>query len=83
MLAPPYSSAHGDAEHAEVPHLAPQVHRKLVGAVDLGRARRDLGLREIAHRVAQRLDVVAEAEVESGELHGCLQRKIFATDSHG
>jgi len=57
---------HGDAEHAERTHLAPQVHRELVGTVDLGRARRDLALSEVAHGVAQRLDVVAEAEVQSG-----------------
>jgi hypothetical protein len=44
-------------------HLAPQVHRELVAAVDLGGARRDLGLGEGAHGVAQRVDVLAELEV--------------------
>jgi hypothetical protein len=61
---------HGDAEHAELAHLAPQVHRELVAAVDLGGARRDLGLGEGAHGVAQRVDVVAELEVEAGQVHG-------------
>ena len=72
MLAPPYSSRHGDAEHAELAHLAPQVHRELVAAVDLGGARRDLGLREVAHRVAQRVDVFAELEVEAGQCSWCV-----------
>ena len=51
-----------DAEHAEGAHLGPQVHRKLVAAVDLGRARRDLGLRKLAHRVAQGIDVARRVE---------------------
>jgi len=32
-------------------------------------ARRDLGLREIAHRVAQRVDVFSKLEVQAGQLH--------------
>jgi hypothetical protein len=59
---------HGDAQHAERAHLAPQVHRELVAAVDLGRARSDLGLREIAHRVAQRVNVFSQLEVEAGQV---------------
>ena len=43
----------GDAEQAEVAELAPQVHGKLVAAVDLRRARRDLGGGELLHGVAQ------------------------------
>jgi hypothetical protein len=61
---------HGDAQHAQLAHLAPQVHRELVAAVDLGRARRDLGLGKVAHRVAQRVDVFAELEVQAGQVHG-------------
>ena len=57
---------------AERAHLLPQVHRELVGAVDLGGTRRDLGLREIAHRVAQRVHIVAELEVEAGQVRHLL-----------
>jgi hypothetical protein len=42
----------------------------LVGAVDLGGARRDLGLREIVHGFAQCVDVFAELKIQSGEGHG-------------
>jgi len=59
-----------DAEHAERAHLAPQVHRKLVVPVDLAGARRDLGLCEFTHRVAQRVDVFTELKVESWQIHG-------------
>ncbi|OIQ86770.1 hypothetical protein GALL_313590 [mine drainage metagenome] len=61
---------HRDAQQSEVAELAPQVHRELVVAVDLGRARRDLGDGEVAHRVAHRVDVGAELEIKSGEVHG-------------
>jgi len=37
----------------------------LVVAIDLGRARRNLGLRELAYRIAQGVDVFAELEIES------------------
>jgi hypothetical protein len=63
--------AHGDAQHAQGAHLLPQVHRELVVAVDLGRAGRDLGLGKLAHRIAQRVDVFTELEIESGQVvHG-------------
>ncbi len=52
-----------EPERAE---LRPQLARKAVGAVDLGGKRRDLGLRERAHRLAQHVDVAAEAEIEAG-----------------
>ncbi len=54
------------AHRTEIAELLPQIGRKLVGTVDLGSPRRDLGLRELTHRVAQRLDVFAEWESESG-----------------
>lgn len=57
---------HGDAQQAEFAHLAPQVHRELVAGVGLRRQRRNLALGEIAHRVAQRVNVVAEHEVQAG-----------------
>ena len=50
MPAPPYSSVHGDPEHAEIAHLAPQIGREVVAAVDLGRARRDLVVRRTPPR---------------------------------
>ncbi|OIQ66570.1 hypothetical protein GALL_518560 [mine drainage metagenome] len=61
---------HGHAEQAQVAELAPQVHRELVGAVDLGGARCDLLVRKVAHGLAQGSDVLAELEVQSGQLHG-------------
>mmetsp|Transcript_26227 Transcript_26227/g.61964 ORF Transcript_26227/g.61964 Transcript_26227/m.61964 type:complete len:421 (+) Transcript_26227:5135-6397(+) len=60
----------GDAQHAQLAHLAPQIHRELVAAVDLGGAWRDLGLGKGAHRVAQSVDVFAELEVQAGQSHG-------------
>jgi hypothetical protein len=60
---------HGDAQHAQVAHLAPQVHRELVAAVDFGGAGGDLLVGKGAHRVAQRVDVVTELEVEAGQIH--------------
>ena len=49
----------GNAQHTELAHLAPQVHWELVIAVDGSCARRDFGLRESMHRVAQRIHVFA------------------------
>src|SRR5262249_26340347 len=54
-----------DAMQPERAHARPQVARERVGAVDLAGARRDLVGRESAHSVAQRVDVLAEAEVEA------------------
>ena len=71
---------HGDAQHAELAHLAPQVHRELVAAVDLGGARRDLGLREGAHRVAQRVDVFAELEVRGRAGSWCVSCVVQCLD---
>jgi hypothetical protein len=55
---------HRDAEQAHVAELAPQVGREFVVAVDLGGARRDFLLAHLVNRVAQHVDVFAEAEVE-------------------
>ena len=56
-----------DAEEPELAELRPQLPRKAVGAVDLGGVRRDLVLGKSAHRVAQHVDVAAEAEIETGK----------------
>ena len=53
-----------DAVQAEGAELRPQIARELVAAVDRVGARRDLGLREVAHRVADGVGVLAEIEVE-------------------
>ena len=58
--------AHGDAQHAQIAHLLPQVHGELVGAVDLCGAGGDLFLCKGAHCVAQGVNVFAELEIESG-----------------
>ncbi len=58
----------GDAEQAEIAHLAPQVMRKLVGAVDLGCTRRDLVGGELPHRRTQHVDRVAVMEVDGGNV---------------
>ncbi|MCY1454175.1 hypothetical protein D9M71_712220 [compost metagenome] len=59
---------HGDAEHAEVAHLFPGVHRELVGAVDLARARGQFGLGPRTHGIAQHLDVFAQIEFQAWQL---------------
>ena len=53
-----------DAVQAERSYFGPEVARKLVAAVDFGRARRDLVLRERMHGFAYRIRGVAEIEVE-------------------
>ena len=58
----------GDAEKAQVAHLAPEVVRKLVGAVDLGGTRRDLVGGELPDRRAQHVDRVAVVEVDGGKV---------------
>ncbi len=57
---------HGDAQQAQVAELAPQIHRKLIGAVDFGGARGNFLLGKVAHGLAQSSDVFAELEVQSG-----------------
>ena len=64
---------HRDAMDAERAELRPQVARKLVAAVDLVRARRNLRGRETAHAVAQHIGRLAQREIEAnGEVgdHG-------------
>ena len=66
---------YGDAEHAQFAKLAPHVHRELVASVDLCCTRSNLALGKFTHRVAQRIDVFTELEVQSwqiGKAHGCL-----------
>ncbi|KAG0754163.1 hypothetical protein G6F22_021131 [Rhizopus arrhizus] len=48
------------AQHAEFAEFAPEVHGELVAAIDFSRAGRDLGLREIAHGVAQHVQGFAQ-----------------------
>ena len=55
-----------DAENAEVAHLLPQVHRELVAAVDLGRARRDFRLGELLDGFTQGGDVLAVVKAQAG-----------------
>ena len=70
--------ADGDAEHAQLAHLAPQVHRELVAAVDLGRARGDLGGGELLHGFAQRGDVFAVVKGQAWEMeHVILIRSVW------
>ncbi len=54
----------GDAEQADRAELRPQIARERIVAVDRRRARRDLGIGEIAHAVAQHVDLGAEIEIE-------------------
>ena len=56
-----------DAKQPELAELRPQLPRKAVGAVDLGRVGRDLVLGKGPHRVAQHVDIAAEAEIETGK----------------
>src|SRR5581483_5749021 len=55
----------GNAQKSQCPQLRPQIAREAIGAVDLGGTRRDLVLREIAHRVAQHFEVAAKTEIKS------------------
>ena len=59
----------GDAEQAERAELRPKLWREFVGAVDLLGERRDPVLREAAHHVAQRLDVLTKREVQRVRVH--------------
>ncbi len=62
----------GDAVQPERAHRGPQLGRKAVALVDLGGQRRDLLVGEVAHRVAQQVDLGAEIMVEhrkAGVLH--------------
>ena len=70
-----------DAVQAKGTHRGPEIHRKAIGAVDFGGARRDLFRREGTHRIAQHIEVRAEGEVETRILHDvdpCAVPGIFA-----
>ena len=58
---------HGDAEHAEIAELAPEVGRELVVAVDRGGARRDLLGGEGLHGAAQHVGGFAQVEIQTRE----------------
>ena len=58
----------GHPQETQLAHLAPQVHRELIGAVDLSRARRDLGLCKLAHGIAQGGDVLAMIESQARQI---------------
>jgi hypothetical protein len=58
---------HGDAEDAEVAHLAPQIVGEIVLPVDVGGAWRDLVAGEAHDRIAKHVGGVAECEVETGK----------------
>ena len=69
----------GDAEQADVAHLAPQVRREDVVAVDLRRARRDLAVGELLHRRAQHVDGLAKMKVQCRKFeHRILARALPA-----
>ena len=55
----------GHAEEAERPHLLPQIHRKLILAVDFRSQGRNLFLREALYGLSQRLGLLAETEFHS------------------
>jgi hypothetical protein len=55
-----------DAEEPKRAELRPQLAREGVGAIDLLGARCNLVLGEVAHRVAEHVDIAAKAEIEAG-----------------
>ena len=55
----------GDAVQPERAHLRPQIARKRVAPVDLGRAWRDLLTGEDVHGFAQLIEIGAESEIET------------------
>jgi hypothetical protein len=55
-------------QHTEVAHLAPQVHGELVVMVDLCGAGCDFGLCEVAHGIAQSVDVFTELEIQARQV---------------
>ena len=56
---------HGDAQHAEIAELAPQVHRERVVSIDGRGERRDLVGGKTLHRAAQHVRSLAEVEVQA------------------
>jgi hypothetical protein len=67
-----------DAEKTELAKQRPQLAGKFVGAVDLVGARGDLVLGKRPDRIAQHVDVAAEAKIEAGKTvlhHGWLPHR--------
>ena len=64
-VSAPIGLGHGDAQHAQIAHLAPQVHGELIRLIDLRRARGNFGLGEITHRIAQCVDIFAQVKVQA------------------
>ena len=60
---------HRDAQHADFAHLAPQVHGKLIGAVNFCSAGCNFCLRKIAHCIAQCVDVFTELKIKAWHVH--------------
>ena len=60
----------GDAEQTHVAHLAPEIGRKQIVAVDIRGPGRDFGFRETPHAVAQGVQILTE----SGQCHGINRR---------
>ena len=58
----------GDAVHAELAQLRPEIARKRVAAVDLVGARRDPVGGEAAHAVAQHVGGLAQAEIKAADV---------------
>ncbi len=73
--------AGGHAEQAHVAEFLPQVGWEFVDAVDFRGARRDLGVGKGLHRIAQHIDVFAEAKVEAGDVHGFVSAFKFVFQS--
>jgi hypothetical protein len=77
-------------QEPEVAHLLPQVGGKLIAAVDLRGARRDLFGGELPHAFAQHIDRFAEMKIQSGEVQHChhssddsIRRRPFPTARSG
>src|ERR1700694_2982433 len=54
-----------DAQQAKLAHWRPQVAWKIVAAIDLGGARRDLVAGKVRYGFAQPVEVFAEPEIEA------------------
>jgi hypothetical protein len=54
--------ADGHTQNAEIAHLAPQIHRELVVAVDFSCTRRDFGGSKLLNGFTQSGDIVAMIE---------------------
>src|SRR5258708_2931219 len=66
----------GNAEHAQLAELGPEVHGERVRAIDLCRPRRDFIGGKPPHRIAQHFRGVAEVEIEAGEIVRCHGRTL-------